>query len=119
MNKTTKKQFELFQKEAKKWIDFFGLTEYRIEFFHEDIGIARGRTEDYDHMMACDIKFPTELHESTNDDKIKVAAFHEVCEVMLIRLRSLADDYYSFDIVNREVHSIIRRLENSILKKNL
>ena len=116
MSKTTKKDFELFKRECEKWIEFFGLKEYRIEFFHEDIGQTRGQTDDYDHLMVCDIKFPKELHSETDNGKIKMAAFHEVCEVMLIRVRRMADEYYAFDRVNREIHTIIRKLENSIYK---
>ena len=114
--KTSIKQFELFKEECRKWIKFFGLIEYRIEFFHGGIRQARAQTEDYDHMMACDITFAKELDDTTDNEKIKMAAFHEVCEIMLMRLRSLADEYYSFGIVNREVHSIVRRLENCIFK---
>ena len=40
--KTNKKYFEIFKKECQYWIDFFGLTDYRIEFFmSEEINGAR------------------------------------------------------------------------------
>ena len=113
--KTNKKQFNLFVEECKKWIKFFSLAEYRIEFFISDeANGTRGQTEGYGHLMAADIIFPTELHKETDIRKIRKAAFHEVCEVMLLKLRKFGDDYYNFEIINKEVHTVIRRLENSI-----
>jgi len=111
--KTTQKDFELFVSECKKWIIFWGISEYRIEFYHEKIDGSRAQTKDYGHTMACDIIFSKELC-STEIDKIKKAAFHEVCEVMLMKIRDMADTDHSFSVVNQEIHSIIRRLENTV-----
>jgi hypothetical protein len=115
--KTTKQHFELFKKECEYWIDKFGLTEYRIEFFlNEKANGSRGLSEDYGHLMAIDIYFPTDLHKETDIEKIKTAAFHEVCEVLLMRARGMMSEYYNFEIANKEIHTIIRRLENLIKK---
>ena len=117
--KTNKKYFEIFKKECQYWIDFFGLTDYRIEFFmSEEINGARGQTEDYKDLMALDITFPTELHDETGIEKIKKTAFHEVCEGMLMRVREMANQHYNWELVNKEIHTTIRRLENSIYKNN-
>jgi len=117
--KTTKQHFELFKRECKKWIKLFGLIDYRIEYFNsEEANGSRGETRDYDDLMAVDIIFPKELNDETNIEKIKMAAFHEICEIMLMRLRKMADNYYNFYRVNQEVHIIIRRLENFIFKTN-
>ncbi len=35
---TTVKDFELFKKEAKKWIDRLGLLEWEVIYYHEPIG---------------------------------------------------------------------------------
>ena len=33
---TTVKEFELFKTECLKWIDYFGLKDWKIDFLHED-----------------------------------------------------------------------------------
>lgn len=113
--KTTNKQFEIFVDECKLWIERFGLKEYRIEFFCDEYANgARGMTEDYDNLMAMDIYFPKKLDKSTNNNKIKKAAFHEICEVLLMRLRVMGNKYFNFELVDKEVHTVIRKMENNI-----
>ena len=115
MTKTTKKDFELFKKECQKWIKFFGLSEYRIEYFNlKEANGTRAQTEDYNDLMAADIIFPKELHDQTDIKKIRKAAFHEVCEILLMKLRIMANEQYNWDLVNKEIHTVIRKLENSI-----
>ena len=118
MKKTTKKDFEIFKKECKKWIDYFGLNIYRVEFFiSKEANGNRGMTKDYNQLMAVDIIFPEELHDETGIEKIKSVAFHEVCEVMFMRIRKMAGKYFDWNLVDREIHTIIRMLENSIYTK--
>jgi len=113
--KTTKKHFEIFKKECQKWIDFFGLSEYGIEFFHGEVDECRGSTTDYEHDMRIDLHLSAKLLNPSRE-MIAKTAFHEVCEALLMRLRRLGDIYCSHEIVNKEVHAVIHKLENSVFK---
>ena len=114
---TTAKQFELFKEECEKWIKFFGLKGWRVDYRHgkttdgarADVGanvVARVAT------IRLAKKWRT--GKPTND-KVKKSAFHEVCELLLFRLKYLAmDRCTNDDEIAEESHCIIRMLENSV-----
>ena len=41
--KTTKKDFAEFKKECCKWIEYFGISDYEIHYYHEDAEGNQGR----------------------------------------------------------------------------
>jgi hypothetical protein len=50
------------------------------------------------------------------DRKLNQTAFHEIMELRLGKLRDMAGEKYSWDEVDEQIHSIIRTLENLVLK---
>lgn len=119
MNKTTKKDFEMFKMECEKWIDFWGLKEYSYNFYHEkreSRGLAFSRLNASDYWASLILNTNWCEHKIT-DLKIKECAFHEVAHVLLERLFSCATArFLSEEEINSELESVIKRMENCIFK---
>ena len=116
--KTTAKHFALFKAECRKWLDRFGLKGWRVEFFHDDhadISNARAWYQVNSIVDRCaSIGLTSEWQpDSITNEKIKVSAFHEACELFLVRLRVLAGARFIDESeIDEECHAIIRTLEN-------
>ena len=119
MVKTTKKDFRLFKKECRKWIDYFGLKQWEVLYFHEKCG---GRSGFYTNISGglCSIilnaRFKN-VYKITKKD-IRIIAFHEVVEGLLFaETRSLLfESGYSRTKIDEVIHPIIRTLENTMFK---
>ena len=119
--KTTKNHFQIFKKECQKWIAFFGLYGWRYSYFHEDT------TEDWRASVRVSIDGRTVslfLHIDWKDDvvterAVRESAFHEICEILLWRLASMAFGNLRFSPkeCNEETHNIIRILENKVFNR--
>ncbi|HDY86925.1 MAG TPA: hypothetical protein ENH82_02280 [bacterium] len=124
MAKTTPKQYEIFQVEVKKWIEIFGLKDWQIHFQHKSTISSRAQVR-FDS-IGCIATFTlatswNELDKTfLNDTAIKKAGFHEVCELLLGRLRKMTGQRYGLleGDIDEEIHRIIRILENTIWEKN-
>lgn len=126
MQRTTKKHFEVFKKECKKWIDVFGLKGWYINYYHENWNEAEETGEAW---CAWEVKprcaslcLCTEWDDSVplTNKMIKRAAFHEVMHILLGRLFSFAlteDEKIPYDIKAEEVHSLIRIFENIFFER--
>lgn len=118
--KTTKKQFEFFKRECEKWIKFFGITEYKVVYAHNNEytdSIAWTQRISWDGNI---YKIGLTIDTNKEDNAIpslKMTAFHEVCHVLMGDYRTLAGYTFADDIVHKEEHKIIRRLENCIFNK--
>ena len=119
--KTIKEDFKLFVEECEKWIDFFGLKDWYVIFDHEDIEDQyEGSTARYVYDRKARVVRIT-LNKILNvmEDKrkvLKVAAFHEVSELLLIRLIDFAHGDVPIEEIDEEIHVIVRRLENSVYR---
>jgi hypothetical protein len=122
---TTKKQFEVFKKEAEKWVDYFGLSGWEINFGHENIDNEACSNLEIriTHRLAVII---LEKSWSNNDAvkptvyNLKKSAFHEVCELLLARIRcKMLDQNIDNDEVEELMHEMITRLENSLFKASM
>lgn len=110
--KTTKKQFKEFCAECRKWIKKFGLTEWEIYFYHEKIDAAArvvGSTKE----MTADILLSTEIEGPVFKTEIKRCAFHEVCELLLLDVRTHLDFVFCKGEIDNLLHKIIYRLQNT------
>jgi len=119
--KTTKKHFSVFMEEAGFWINFFGLHQWDISFFH-DIPIEADSVlacciADSDAMQ-CSLMLNPFWSDKPTVENIRAAAFHEVCENLLGKTDSLAKArYVTVDEINSERHSVISILYNSVYRK--
>lgn len=113
------KHFELYKRESEFWVRYFGLLDFDIQYkISEKNGSTLAATTVYHADKIATVEV-TKLWDELNDQKIKEVAFHEVCEILLSRLRSMACGTFSEEAVNETCHSIIARLQNSIWRKSV
>ena len=123
MPKTTTKHFACFKRECECWIDRYGLKDWHIYFEHCEIE-DRPRT-----CAMAETDLENRIARITLNDKwenleptcalLRNAAYHEVCHVLLCRLTELALSREIFkNVIDDEIHAVIRRLENGISEKN-
>jgi len=117
--KTTKQHFEIFKKNCQKWINIFGLKEWRVDFRHGTYSEHSYGSIYWDYSGKCATIYLTEEWDEEVDLKqLEKTAFHEVCELLLCVLFDMVDkDKYSYDEKVKEFHTVIRRLENSVFDK--
>ena len=112
--KTSKSDFEVFKKKCKKWIEFFGLKGWEIDFAHKDMGdslacCSMGALENRSVTIILSTKW--DIRPSVKE--LGITAFHEVCELLLMRLRVLCTYRYTTELeIKEEIHTLIRTLEN-------
>jgi len=119
--KTTKKDFEIFKKEVKKWQDILGLQGWEIVCVHGGTD-KENRAEYLTHITGriCTIYLADDwdgIADNKCDRAIKQTAFHEVVELSLQDLRNYAQYYINEDLVDEATHKIVRMLENVLFPK--
>lgn len=120
--RTTTEQFELFVEECKKWQEYWGLTDWVIDYAHTEIIIPDGTQpastttagrEDKYAIIAFNTEVPANL---LTLKEIASAAFHEMSEMLMMDLFLLAQA--RFDVSQEDLtmacHSIIGRLTNTV-----
>lgn len=117
--KTSEEDFEEFEHLVRKYIDFFGLKDWELGFTHEpcDYMATCGYNEGKRAVFNLGHEWPYDV----TPDEIRRTAFHEVCELLMAELwlmgkRYDLSDRTKTDLLDVEVHRIIRRLENCVLK---
>jgi len=117
--KVTKKHFKVFGRECTKWIRFFGLKEWNIIAVRrhlDDEGALASCHADYCGRIANLVIDDDWGSEPVTNELLEICAFHEVCELLLAKLAKLAEAHYAKNIVEEEIHVIIRKLESSLFK---
>lgn len=116
--RTTKKQFRLFEREARKWLDKLGLKAWFVDMAHTDL-------EDGCTVACCSWKstnrcatllFNLKMDENPTDAVIRRFALHECLELLLSDCTNVMWRASCNDIVERETHAVIRSLENVLLE---
>ena len=112
--KTTKKDFELFRAEFRRWQQGLGLTDFRCTFRHQPADGCFGSIR-CDHVGKCaTVVFASNIPDVDRDAYSPIrTARHEALELLLARLENIACCRYCFpDDISEERHAVIRRLEN-------
>lgn len=112
--------FAVFKKSVEKWVDYFGLHDWRVEVKSdelEDGSIAECRTNVVG--KSAYLVLNKDLREKDQDIAlIEKSGFHEVCELLLAELYYQAYRDGVSEARNNDIaqvgHSIVRRLENTI-----
>ena len=112
---TTEKDFELFKKEAKKWIDRLGLLEWEVIYYHAPIDADADCTS-FRNAKTIILRLNKKINnrDKTKYCYIKESAQHEVFHVLLENLyhqavdRTFCDEDYGI-----EEHAIIHRLQKA------
>ena len=114
MAKTTKKDFEVFKEEARKWINIFGLISWEVEFEHKNINeFLASVSFDADNRCATLYLSPDWGQRKISDYEIKRTAFHESCELLMCGMRRISERrFITLAEIDTETHRIIRTLEN-------
>jgi len=117
--KTTSRQFKIYRETCQKWIDIFGLKNWRITFRHLPMPIdVAAQCTWYTESGSCYLDFNKETNSDCDfsESEIKRYAFHEVMHLVLGRINTLAEcRYIQQEEIDQEVHAVIRLFENVIL----
>ena len=119
-NKTTAKHFEIFKTECQKWIEIFGLKGWQVIYDHVKMDRDTIKADcNYSVIKRhCEIRLNTSYPHKVSNDSIRRDAFHEVCELFIGELVTLAEYRYSTkDEIEEQAHAIIRTLENVLWEK--
>jgi len=117
--KTTPEHFEIFKKEALRWIDIFGLKNWEVFFDHEKREKARADVG----LKFIDKQASICLSTIWKDLKpdvyyLKRSAFHEDCEILLARMDMMARNGARPDEIDEARHEVIKVLENILWREN-
>ncbi len=114
-NKTSKDHYKLFKKEGRKWQGILNLKDWYIDYEHDLI------LEDHEACATMDLNakaatltLSTEWIGEVSEKTIRMAAFHEICEVLLCQLSMLSNERFnvSAEQIVEANHSIIQILLN-------
>lgn len=116
--KTTKKDFKEFKTEFLVWMKKFGLNDIHFNFIHT---LSKNYAQVIgDHNQKAYVVFFSKDFmdmEVLPNGFIKYLAYHEACECLLYRLRTIAmNREFNEDDLDSEVHAVINRLEKVLLE---
>jgi len=107
--KTTKKQFEQFQAEFLKWVDKFGLKQYKIYFDHAKLNDNYAEIHTEQIAKHARVKMCKDADDSFDPAS---SAKHEAIHLLLAKLSYMAEcRFLSNSEVSDEEESIVRILE--------
>ena len=119
-NKTTASDFKYFKERCEYWINIYNLKNWRIYYLHEqDDGTAKACI-DYDS-EAMTVALTLQKSWGSNiisKDELDKTAFHEVQEILLTKIHSIAQSRsYEPYFLEQARHEIIRIMENAVFPK--
>jgi len=117
MGETTAKDFKVFVDECRYWIEVYGLKGWHWNFYHNEQLSCEGGRASYAYNQAGRV-VAVFLTPNWDDDEIseyniRVAAYHEICEIMLAKISNIAQNRsYDETALEDAQHEIIRSFEN-------
>jgi hypothetical protein len=119
-NITTAKNFETFKKECELWIERLGLKDWDITYKHKDMkgDCATTRWDIAARWMI--ITLGEDFGPvSVTDYEIKSTAFHEILEIVIADLQTIAGQrFITPDQLDTASHAVIQRLTNYFFKQD-
>ena len=118
--KTTKKDFEVFKAECRKWVKYFGLLDWDVSYsnYRED-GCRGSCSADFGGRL-CTINLAKKWDYKPKKSELKRIAFHEVCELITAPLCIWAENRFSTQTaIDSANHYIIRILENTVFERGI
>ena len=119
-NKTTTADFEVFKTECEYWIRYFGLIEYRVDFYHREldgVGETNVNTNRSDMVASISLGICWK-NMDVSDFMIRQTAFHEVVELLTWEYGDIIWNKTGQEYERTAAHRLIRRLENSVFKES-
>ncbi len=117
MKKTTKAEFNRFKKAFVYWQERLGLTQYRIDFFHEKLRQNDGTTyyaqaQIFEKDKFVKVSLTTEVQDKSVDEGPEAHARHEVFHLLIHRLTWLGESRFLDEYeIEDEAEAIVVRLE--------
>lgn len=118
----TDEDFSKFKNEAERWLEIFGMTDYKVEFqfqeleecYAQTLGTPTGRR----YLITLNSVWKDELRDPDYKDEILMdGAYHESCEAFLYRIRQMALGRDSTaDEIDSEIHALIHKLQKAFPK---
>lgn len=117
--KTTKKQFELFKRECRYWVERFKLDNYRIYFSWDADERTYAQCSVNLKGQNCTFWFTKNWNNEIrplNNEEIKEVAKHEVIHALLGRLTENSFSRFVTEIELAEAEEeLVRKLQNLII----
>lgn len=114
VRKTTKKEFETFKREFRRWQKRLGLTDWKVYFSHEPLEEAYAQVTSSMLGATATVTLTTEVEDHAADGfDAAASARHEALELLVAPLEALAiSRHVASGSVEIEKHRVVRRLEN-------
>ena len=108
---------EAFKKLCQKYINFLGVHDfhvsYEVEEHEEGEGVACKYYLDTTGGQVITLSLNTDF--TFTPESLKLTAKHEIIEALLLgKIRDMLLAYYSQNIVDEEIHRVVRILENRL-----
>lgn len=113
--KTSPEDFAVFRAEATRWLEILGLMDFDIAIQHAPLSPdACAQTDSRMYGRTAVLTLNSDYDDTYREDPRELA-LHEVCEVLLAPLESLAQARtWDPDTYVSERHAVINRLVNFI-----
>ena len=123
MVKTTQKQFELFKKYCDKWLDYYELIEWELDYVHEELdddkaAMAVFMTAHRSGYICLNKKFQYIKPVVSNADLDNFAE-HEILHIYFAKMHTLIERRdIREDEVSEMIHSYIHKQQNIRKKRS-
>lgn len=117
---TPEERFAVYCEEFARWKDRLGLHDW-------EVGHKRAETLAPSLAQVC-YKLTSRVATTTLSDdmgdfedhrrekNVRESAFHEACHLLLAPLNCMADEYVASDFVEREIHSVIHKIQVALFE---
>lgn len=115
--RTTKADFQLFQRSCEKYLSTLGMAEWSVFYDHTDCGDTYAQTHWKLSGGVATIVLNTQWDElrPKSDVEIERLALHEVLHILLAPLIAEAEDRWANqDAIEIAEHAIVRKLEKLV-----
>ncbi|NIM46496.1 MAG: hypothetical protein GTO54_12900 [Nitrososphaeria archaeon] len=111
----TEENFEYYQGQIHRWLDFWAEKSWRVYFEHKQLKEALAAVN-WDHSgKTLNVALSHKWSVQPTNKLLSKCAFHEVVEIMLVTMsRWMSGNSYD---IEEAVHTVVRRLENVIFEK--
>lgn len=125
--KTTNEHFKHFVEFCEAEIKAFGLTDWEVYYYHEDLpDNAAAQTEAHHEARVAYISLTTDWGKTPiTSSELQRVAYHEICELLLVEYAELVnrrDDmpFEALKAMGRKInHTVIHRLSSRYHKQGI
>ena len=109
-------KINFFVKSVYKYQNALGLTDYEIHVLpYNKPGVKSSCVVNIEGKI-CSIFYNKKWIKKVSFEEMQKVAFHEINELNLIELNKMLKRYYSEEEIHKQIHSVIRRAENTYYK---